>query len=176
MEGNIEVAKEHLTTYFLGHDEDITQEQASYLANVAMKVLQTAGQIAVHQVAARGFNKVRKGSQLKTRQGGIGEVGKKNVPATRNNKEPFNFSGTTLNHMNDPNRSLPVSILKHAIKNGKGLPDPQGTKALMYYTQIIRNRKTYNLEVLYDQATNTISHFMYTRDPIGPLKAIPKSK
>jgi hypothetical protein len=64
MEGNIEVAKEHLTTYFQAHDEDITPEQASYLANCAMKVLQTAGQIAVHQAAAKGFNKVSRGGQL----------------------------------------------------------------------------------------------------------------
>ena len=35
--------------------------RGDYLANCAMKVLQTAGQIAVHQAAAKGFNKVRRG-------------------------------------------------------------------------------------------------------------------
>jgi len=30
MEGNLELAKEHLTTYFQKHDEDITLEQAQY--------------------------------------------------------------------------------------------------------------------------------------------------
>ena len=74
--------------------------------------------------------------------------------------------------MKDPNRSLPVSILKEA----KGLPDPQSTKALMHYTQITRNKKTYNLEDVYDQATNTIMHFEYNRDAMGPLKAILKTK
>jgi hypothetical protein len=80
MEGNIAVAKEHLTTYFLTHDKEITHEQASYLANFAMQVLQTAGQIAVHQVASKRFNAVRKGggsgeAKPKTRQGRIGKKG-----------------------------------------------------------------------------------------------------
>ena len=61
MEGNLELAKEHLTTYFQKHDEDITLEQAQYLANFSVKVLETAGQIAIHQIAAKGFNKVSKG-------------------------------------------------------------------------------------------------------------------
>ncbi len=56
----IEVAKEHLTTYFLTHDGEITPEQARYLANLAMQVLQTADQIAAHQVAAKGFSAVSK--------------------------------------------------------------------------------------------------------------------
>jgi hypothetical protein len=38
-----------------------------------MKVLHTAGQIAVHQVAANRFNAVRKVPKLKTRQGRIGK-------------------------------------------------------------------------------------------------------
>jgi len=75
LDGNLEVAKQHLTTYFLGHDAEITLEQASYLANCAMKVLQTAGQIAVHQVAANRFSAVRKVAKLKTRPGRIGNKG-----------------------------------------------------------------------------------------------------
>lgn len=35
-------------------------------------------------------------------------------------------------------------------------------------------REQYNLEVLYDKKTNTIMHFKYTREAIGPLLAIPK--
>ncbi len=73
LDGNIEVAKTHLTTYFTEHDKEITPEQASYLADCAMKVLQTAGQIAVHQVAARKFDAVRNRAKPQTRQGGIGK-------------------------------------------------------------------------------------------------------
>ena len=57
MECNLELTKEHLTTYLQKHDEDITSEQAQYLANISVKVLETAGQIAIHQIAAKGFNK-----------------------------------------------------------------------------------------------------------------------
>ena len=59
MDGNIEVAKQHLTTYFLEHDQEITAEQASYLANLSMQALQTGGQILTHQVAAKKFATVR---------------------------------------------------------------------------------------------------------------------
>jgi len=76
--------------------------------------------------------------------------------------------------MNNPGRRVPVSILKDAIRSTKGLPDPQGTNALMHYIRMIRNGRLYNLEVLYDEGTNTILHFQYGRDAMGPLKAIPK--
>jgi hypothetical protein len=61
MEGRMDVAKEALTSYFKAHDKDITQEQASYLANFSMEALQAVGQVAVHQVAAKRFNAVKKG-------------------------------------------------------------------------------------------------------------------
>ena len=72
--------------------------------------------------------------------------------------------------MNNPARSAPISILKHAITNTDGVLDPKGAKGLMHYTQVIRNGKKYNLEVLYDKATNTIMHFNYRRDAMEPLK------
>ena len=62
MEGRKDVAREALSSYFKAHDKDITQEQASYLANFSMEVLQAAGQVAVHQVAAKRFNAVKKGA------------------------------------------------------------------------------------------------------------------
>ncbi len=96
------------------------------------------------------------------------------LEGAKGGKELFNFTKTTLKHMNNPGRKPPVSILDDAIKSTKGLPDPQGTKALMHYTQMTRNGKLYNLEVLYDKATNTILHFQYGRGAMGPLKAIPK--
>ena len=69
LDGKIEIAKAHLTTYFLDHDSEITPEQAGYLANFAMQVLKTAGQIAVHQVAATKFNALRK--RIGGKQGGL---------------------------------------------------------------------------------------------------------
>jgi hypothetical protein len=42
----------------------------------------------------------------------------------------------------------------------------------MYYKQVAIRGKLYNLEVLYEAATNTVKHFMYTRDAIGPLSKI----
>lgn len=76
--------------------------------------------------------------------------------------------------MNDPARAVPVQTLKDAIAIGKALPDPQGTSATMYYTTIYKNGKLYNFEVLYDQTTNTIMHFKYTSEAIGPLPAVVK--
>jgi hypothetical protein len=125
------------------------------------------------EVAPQGAE-VRKGSQLKTRPVCSGEKGGAKGFSAARSKELFNFTETILKHMNNPKRSLPVSILKNTIKNSKGLLDPRGTKALMYYVRITRNRKKYNLEVLYDKATNTIMHFKYSRDAMGPLKEIPK--
>ncbi len=72
-----------------------------------------------------------------------------------------NFTQTTLTRMNNPNRFVPVQTLIQAIKSGVARPDPQGTKAIMYTIEMFKNGKAYNLEVLYDKATNTILHFLY---------------
>ena len=70
---------------------------------------------------------------------------------------------------------IPVQILDDIIKYPMFLTkDPGGTSALMHYSQILKNGKLYNVEVLYDKVTNTIMHFEYTRKAIGPLFAIPK--
>jgi hypothetical protein len=76
-------------------------------------------------------------------------------------EEGVNFTKTTLERMTDPNRYVPVSTLIDAIKNGIANPYPQGTDAIMYTIEMVRNNVTYTLEVLYDEATNTILHFMY---------------
>ena len=60
------------------------------------------------------------------------------------------------------------------IKNTKGLADPRGSKALMHYSTMTKNGKLYNLEILYDKASNSIWHFKYGREAMGPLQAIPK--
>ena len=72
-----------------------------------------------------------------------------------------NFTNTTLKRMQDPNRFVPISTLMDAIKYGKMTADPQGTQAMMHTIEMFKNGKAYNLEVLYDQATNTILHFLY---------------
>ncbi|HYC29518.1 MAG TPA: hypothetical protein VEB42_11885 [Chitinophagaceae bacterium] len=93
---------------------------------------------------------------------------------TAGSGELFNFTQTTLAHMGNPGRRVPVQILDDVIKNSKAFPDPQGTNALMYYERLYRNGKAYNFEVLYDKTTNTILHFQYGRKAMGPLQAIPK--
>lgn len=74
--------------------------------------------------------------------------------------------------MNNASRFVPVQTLKQAIIKGVSRPDPQGSKALMYYTTMYKNGKKYNLEVLYDSATNTILHFKYDTRALGPLPKI----
>ncbi|WP_146551934.1 DNRLRE domain-containing protein [Rummeliibacillus sp. SL167] len=86
------------------------------------------------------------------------------------------FTKTASKHMDEYDRYVPVLLLKKAIKT-KAYKDPRGSKAKMYYTRIYvykdRKRK-YNLEVLYDKKTNTILHFKYSRNAMGPLSAIKK--
>lgn len=89
-------------------------------------------------------------------------------------EQGLNFTITTSKHMNNPDRYVPVLALKQAIKEGKAYKDPRGSKALMYYSTMYRNGKKYNLEVLYDTATNTVFHFMYDTRAMGPLPKINK--
>lgn len=89
-------------------------------------------------------------------------------------KELFNFSSKAAKHFADPSRKVPLQIMDEVIKGTKGLPDPRGSKALMHYSTIFKNGKQYNLEILYDKATNSIWHFKYSREAMGPLQAIPK--
>ena len=73
-------------------------------------------------------------------------------------------------------RRIPIHTLRDIIKYPIAVTrDPQAaSNAQMYYSQMWRNGRLYNAEVLYENATNTISHFRYGRDPMGPLKKIPK--
>lgn len=92
----------------------------------------------------------------------------------KNIDDGLNFSKKAGEHMDEAARFVPVQTLQDAIKSTKGLPDPRGSDALMHYTTINIGKKTYNLEVLYDAATNTIYHFEYARRAMGNLPAIPK--
>ncbi len=72
-----------------------------------------------------------------------------------------NFGSKALQHMQEPSRFVPISTLIETIKYGIANPDPRGSCAIMYTTEIYKNGKLYQLEVLYDEITNTIWHFMY---------------
>lgn len=76
-------------------------------------------------------------------------------------EQGVNFANKALEHMGEIGRQLPVQTLIETIKQGACMSDPQGSRALMYYSQIIINGSRYNLEVLYDKVSNSIWHFMY---------------
>lgn len=84
----------------------------------------------------------------------------------------LNFTRTAAQHMDEPGRYVPMQTLQEAIKTGTAMADPQGSSAIMYYTTMIKNGSTYNLEVLYEASTNTVYHFLYTTKAIGNLPAI----
>jgi hypothetical protein len=96
------------------------------------------------------------------------------VPA--NGKELINFTDVTARHLCEEARRVPMQILNNIIKFPTAVvKDPKGaSNAIMYYSQIWKNKKLYNAEVLYDTSSNTIMHFRYSKDPMGPLKQIPK--
>ncbi len=72
-----------------------------------------------------------------------------------------NFAAKALQHMNEKARQVPVQVLIEAIKYGTKSPDPQGSSAMMYTIEMVKNGKTYTIEVLYNAVTNTIWHFLY---------------
>jgi hypothetical protein len=76
--------------------------------------------------------------------------------------EVYNFGATAAQHMANPGRYVPVSLMDDVIRNTKGFADPQGSSALMYYSKMYKNGKAYNLEILYDKASNSIWHFQYS--------------
>ena len=66
-DGNIEQGKKHLTQFFVNHDQDITQEQAAYLANFTMHVLtDVGGRMVFHHAAAKGWQKVGRRGKKKS--------------------------------------------------------------------------------------------------------------
>ena len=86
----------------------------------------------------------------------------------------LNFSNRALEHMGESGRQVPIQTLQDAIRYGEAMPDPRGSNATMYYTTMYKNGKMYNLEVLYDEISNTVYHFEYARKAMGNLPAIPK--
>ncbi len=76
------------------------------------------------------------------------------------------FTKTTAAHMANPGRYVPRHILANAIKYGKRMPDPQGAKgAIKIVTQMTKNEKNLNLEIIYRKSDKTILHFLYRTKP-----------
>jgi hypothetical protein len=72
------------------------------------------------------------------------------------------FSRAALKHMRNPDRHVPVHILRLAIRHGRRSPDPQNVPGLsMYRIPMRRAGKSYELEVLIRESDNTILHFSY---------------
>jgi hypothetical protein len=89
--------------------------------------------------------------------------------ASTGEKELYNLGKTATQHMTESGRRVPLQIIDDVLKTTKGLPDPGGSRALMHYSQMWKNGKLYNLEILYNQPTNSIWHFKYTQEALGPL-------
>ena len=72
------------------------------------------------------------------------------------------FTETTAKRMETASRYVPQEILAEAIKAGKEVVDPQGVAGTMKYTsEMFRNGKKYELEVIYREVDKTILHFLY---------------
>ena len=80
------------------------------------------------------------------------------------------FTETTLRHMENPGRFVPVHIIHLAIKHGKRMPDPQKVAGVFRYeipmsrfikrgAGYVKEQKT--LEVVVRESDWTILHFMY---------------
>ena len=141
MEGRMDVAKEALSSYFKAHDKDITQEQASYLANFSMEVLQAAGQVAVHQVAAKRFNAVKKGAGKAAKAAKVEGVAKGGC-----NKIPVGRRGNPLNVVRGTNVSTIINGRKftgHALDKmqGRGFTPTIVEEIIKHPTKIISGKQ-----------------------------------
>lgn len=132
----------------------VTAASVQYLGGIGASCAALCGRIS--EVVSRfGTNPVtQKGAELVTKL------------------ENVTLSTKVVEHMTNPSRSVPTTILKEVILAGNKLPDPQGTSAVMYYGKVFINGKIYNIEVLYSHTLNMIQHFKYTSDAIGPLLKI----
>ena len=120
--------------------------------------------------------KVVEGSKVLTSAASLETEASKLLKEVETGKELFNFKEKAARRMQDKARRIPLHILEEIIKSPIAvIQDPQSaTNARMYYATIYRKQKLYNAEVLYDKAINTIYHFKYSEDAMGPLKKIIK--
>lgn len=80
--------------------------------------------------------------------------------------------------MGEEGRQVPIKTLQDAIRYGEVIPAPRGSNATMYYyyTTIYKNGKMYNLEVLYDEISNTVCHFEYARKAMRNCQQYPSKE
>ena len=78
--------------------------------------------------------------------------------------------------MGEDGRLVPIQTLQDAIRYGEVIPAPRGSNATMYYTTIYKNGKMYNLEVLYDEISNTVYHFEYARKAMRNCQQYPSKE
>ena len=120
--------------------------------------------------AGKGLEGAAKGAESAAEDAGkVVESGR-----ISNLDDGLNFSNRELEHMGESGRQVPIQTLQDAIRYGEAMPDPRGSNTTMYYTTMYKNGKMYNLEVLYDEISNTVYHFEYARKAMGNLPAIPK--
>ena len=126
-EGNIEQGKKHLTQFFVNHDQDITQEQATYLANFTMHVLtDVGGRMVFHHAAAKGWQKVGRGVNKVKQTAGSSDV-IKSLQQALPNKDAFlksadtAWKGGTQGTLSVAGRALQ----KHAGRAGSAFSDVQ---------------------------------------------------
>ena len=98
-----------------------------------------------------------------------------NLKILKNKLKNVKLSNKVLQHMEEDGRFVPISILKEVILKWKFILDPKKTSnAKMFYSRVNINWKNFNLEVLYDEKTNMIFHFLYSRKAIWDLPKIIK--
>ncbi|WP_155887987.1 hypothetical protein [Cupriavidus sp. WS] len=77
-------------------------------------------------------------------------------------RQPLRFAEKPLQHMGNPDRFVPVHILRLAIRHGRRTPDPRGYRGLFMYTvPMIRHGRQRTLEVLVREGDYTVLHFLY---------------
>ncbi len=81
----------------------------------------------------------------------------------------LNVSQTVLKYLSNPDRYVPIEVLKWVINNWIRQPDPQWTLSSAFYSIIIKNWVKYNIKVIYDESLNIIQHFHYTQKALWPL-------
>ena len=139
---------------------------------LAKEATEKGAEKAAKEAAEKATEKTAKEASEKTAK----EAAEKGIKSSRisNLDDGLNFSNSALEHMGESGRQVPIQTLQDAIRYGEAMPDPRGSNATMYYTTMYKNGKMYNLEVLYDEISNTVYHFEYARKAMGNLPAIPK--
>lgn len=136
------------------------QQQATQIANRMKKAVSTVMKERPIVITAEGL-----ACTLPDKMSAVNDVIK--------NKVLYNFSDEAAKHMTEQARAIPIQILQDILNFPMHvLPDPRGSTASMFYSQMWKNGKLYNVEVLYHKETNAIWHFLYKETKMGPLPKV----